>query len=100
MIGLTPGMSSATSSTSLEAGSWIYVFLAATVAATAGLLFGFDIAVINGGIVFLQAALHLTSVQTEFAVSALLFGCIFGASIAGWLSDRFGRRRVLMVCAI
>jgi len=93
-------MSSATSSTSLEAGSWIYVFLAATVAATAGLLFGFDIAVINGGIVFLQAALHLTSVQTEFAVSALLFGCIFGASIAGWLSDRFGRRRVLMLCAI
>jgi MFS transporter, SP family, arabinose:H+ symporter len=93
-------MSSATSSTSLEAGSWIYVFLAATVAATAGLLFGFDIAVINGGIVFLQAALHLTSVQTEFAVSALLFGCIFGASIAGWLSDLFGRRRVLMLCAI
>lgn len=93
-------MSSATSSTSLEAGSWIYVFLAATVAATAGLLFGFDIAVINGGIVFLQAALHLTSVQTEFAVSALLFGCIFGASIAGWLSDRFGRRRVLMFCAV
>ncbi|HSU32902.1 MAG TPA: sugar porter family MFS transporter [Bryobacteraceae bacterium] len=100
MIDLPPGMSSATSSTSLEAGSWIYVFLAATVAATAGLLFGFDIAVINGGIVFLQAALHLTSVQTEFAVSALLFGCIFGASIAGWLSDRFGRRRVLMLCAV
>jgi MFS transporter, SP family, arabinose:H+ symporter len=100
MIDLPPGMSSATSSTSLEAGSWIYVFLAATVAATAGLLFGFDIAVINGGIVFLQAALHLTSVQTEFAVSALLFGCILGASIAGWLSDRFGRRRVLMLCAV
>jgi len=24
------------------------------------------------------------------AASALLFGCIFGASVAGWLSDRFG----------
>jgi SP family arabinose:H+ symporter-like MFS transporter len=100
MIDLPPGMSSATSPASLEAGSRIYVFLAAVVAAMAGLLFGFDIAVINGGIIFLQAELHLTSVQTEFAVSALLFGCIFGASIAGWLSDRFGRRRVLMFCAV
>ena len=83
-----------------ETGSGLYVFLAASVAATAGLLFGFDIAVINGGIVFLRSALHLNDVQTEFAVSALLFGCIVGASLAGWLSDRFGRRRVLMFCAL
>lgn len=85
---------------SLDTGNRFYVLLAALVAATAGLLFGFDIAVINGGIIFLQAALHLSDVQTEFAVSALLFGCIAGASIAGWLSDRFGRRRVLMFCAV
>lgn len=83
----------------METGNRTYVLLAAMVAATAGLLFGFDIAVINGGIIYLQAALHLTDVQTEFAVSALLFGCIAGASVAGWLSDRFGRRRVLMFCA-
>ena len=78
----------------------LYVVLAALVAATAGLLFGFDIAVINGGILFLQAQLHLTEIQTEFAVSALLFGCIVGAALGGWFSDTFGRRRVLMVCAI
>lgn len=83
-----------------EKGSRLYVLLAAAVAATAGLLFGFDIAVINGGIVFLQSELHLNDVQTEFAVSALLFGCIAGAAVAGWLSDRFGRRRVLMFCAL
>ena len=83
-----------------EKGSGLYVFLAAAVAATAGLLFGFDIAVINGGIVFLQAELHLNDIETEFAVSALLFGCIAGAAAAGWLSDRFGRRRVLMFCAL
>jgi len=61
-----------------EKGSGSYVLLASIVAATSGLLFGFDIAVINGGIIFLQAQLHLNDVQTEFAVSALLFGCIFG----------------------
>ncbi len=83
-----------------ETSGGLYVLLSALVAATAGLLFGFDIAVINGGILFLQAQLHLTEVQTEFAVSALLFGCIVGAALGGWFSDVFGRRRVLMVCAI
>lgn len=76
------------------------MLLASMVAATSGLLFGFDIAVINGAIIFLQTQLHLTNVQTEFAVSALLFGCIFGSALGGWCSDRFGRRRVLMFCAI
>ena len=70
------------------------------VAAIAGLLFGFDIAVINGAMIFLREQLHLTEGQTELAASSLLFGCIFGASLAGWLSDRFGRRRVLMNCAL
>ncbi len=78
----------------------LYVYLAAMVAATAGLLFGFDIAVINGALVFLQAQFHLTNVQTEAATSGLLFGCIFGSSAGGWLSDRLGRRRVLMLSGL
>jgi SP family arabinose:H+ symporter-like MFS transporter len=82
--------------TEISEGSSVYVYLAAAVAATAGLLFGFDIAVINGALIFLQAQFHLSDVQTEIATSSLLFGCIFGASIAGWLTDRWGRRRVLM----
>jgi len=84
----------------MERGSSLYVFLATIVAATSGLLFGFDIAVINGALIFLRAQLHLTEVQTEMAASSLLFGCIFGASVAGWLSDRFGRRRVLMISGL
>jgi SP family arabinose:H+ symporter-like MFS transporter len=84
----------------MDRGSSMYVFLATIVAATSGLLFGFDIAVINGALIFLRAQLHLTEVQTEMAASSLLFGCIFGASAAGWLSDRFGRRRVLMISGL
>jgi SP family arabinose:H+ symporter-like MFS transporter len=91
----------ATNATALtaERGSSVYVYFAAAVAATSGLLFGFDIAVINGALIFLRQQLHLTEIQTEAAASALLFGCIFGASAGGWLSDRFGRRRILMVSA-
>ena len=92
-------MNNAAAQTAGAVGSTAYVYLARPVAATSGLLFGFDIAVINGAIIFLRSELHLNDVQTEFAVSALLFGCIFGASFAGWLSDRLGRRRVLMMSA-
>jgi MFS transporter, SP family, arabinose:H+ symporter len=81
-------------------GSRVYVYFAAMVAATSGLLFGFDIAVINGAIIYLREQLHLTEIQTEAAASSLLFGCILGASVGGWLSDRFGRRRVLMLSAL
>ena len=84
----------------IEKVSPVYVYLAAAVAATAGLLFGFDIAVINGAIIFLQSQFHLTDVQTEVATSSLLFGCIFGASCAGWFTDRLGRRRVLMLTGL
>ncbi|MGE5570854.1 MAG: sugar porter family MFS transporter [Rhodospirillales bacterium] len=81
-------------------GSALFVYLSAAVAATSGLLFGFDIAVINGAIIFLREQFELTEFQTEVAASSLLVGCVFGACIAGWLSDRFGRRRILIVSAL
>jgi SP family arabinose:H+ symporter-like MFS transporter len=76
-----------------------FVYLVSLVAATSGLLFGFDIAVINGAILFLRQQFALTEWQTEAAASSLLFGCVAGALLAGFLSDRFGRRRVLMLAA-
>ncbi len=99
MMGSFERMSQA-SSTSAAEGSAVYVYGVAIVAATAGLLFGFDIAVINGAIIYLRDQFHLSEVETEFATSALLVGCVLGASIAGWLSDRFGRRRVLGLSAL
>jgi SP family arabinose:H+ symporter-like MFS transporter len=83
-----------------ESGSTLYVLLASIVAATSGLLFGFDIAVINGAILFLRQQFGLSEVETEVAASSLLIGCVFGAAFAGALSDRFGRRRILVVCAL
>ena len=59
----------------------------AAVAATAGLLFGFDIAVINGAIVFLREQWDLSEWQTQVAASSLLFGCVLGAAAGGALSE-------------
>jgi len=48
-------------------GSLTYVYLVSIVAAVSGLLFGFDIAVINGAIIFLRDQFGLSEFQTEVA---------------------------------
>jgi sugar porter (SP) family MFS transporter len=70
------------------------------VTALSGFLFGFDTAIINGAIVFLRRHFRWTEIETEFAAGSLLAGCALGAGIAGVLSDRFGRKIVLLLAAV
>lgn len=77
-----------------------YVYLISSITAIAGLLFGFDIAVINGALVYLREAFHLSDRQTEIAASSLIFGCIFGTAVTGTLTDRYGRRPLLAFAAL
>jgi sugar porter (SP) family MFS transporter len=77
-----------------------YVWIIAAVTAISGFLFGFDTAVINGALVFLQRQFALTSLLTEIAASALLLGCLIGAASAGLTGDRLGRRKSLMFAAL
>ncbi len=77
-----------------------YALLIAIAAAVGGLLFGYDTAVISGGVLFVRNQFHLTPFQTEVAVSAVLAGAALGAGAAGYFADRFGRKPVLVVDAI
>jgi len=74
--------------------------LVTLVAATGGFLFGYDTAVINGANQYLKAHFSLDATQEGFAGASAILGCIPGAMFAGFLSDRFGRRKVLFLCAI
>ena len=74
--------------------------LVTLVAATGGFLFGYDTAVINGANQYLKAHFQLDAVQEGIAGASAILGCIPGAMCAGFLSDRFGRRKVLFLCAI
>ena len=69
-------------------------------AALGGLLFGYDTAVIAGVIGYLQKRFELSPIMTGWAASSAIWGCAFGAMMAGYLSDRFGRKKVLIVTAI
>ncbi len=74
--------------------------LVSLVAGVGGFLFGYDTAVINGANQYLKAHFGLNPVQEGFAGASAILGCIPGAMCAGFLSDRFGRRKVLFLCAI
>lgn len=64
------------------------------------MLFGYDTGVINGSIRFVQMRYELSAVMKGAAASSALLACMFGAAFAGSLSDRFGRRKVLILSAV
>ena len=78
-----------------------YVWLISVVAAMGGLLFGWDWVVIGGAKPFFQRYFELTSEsQIGWANSCALIGCLFGSLAAGALSDKFGRKRLLILAAV
>jgi MFS family permease len=78
----------------------IYVIFVTFVAAIGGLIFGFDTAIVAGATRYMKEQFNLNSLQEGWAVSVVLIGCMFGAGLAGPISDRIGRRRFMLVSAI
>ena len=66
-----------------------------------GLLFGYDWVVIGGAKPFYEPFFGITShaFLQGWAMSCALAGCLAGAVISGWLSDRLGRKKLLIVAA-
>jgi len=77
-----------------------YLFMLAFIAALGGFLFGFDTAVISGTVGFVKDQFHLSAMAEGWFVSIALLGCVIGVLIAGFLSDAFGRKLVLILSAI
>jgi sugar porter (SP) family MFS transporter len=76
------------------------VVLTAGIAGLGGLLFGYDTGVIAGALLFIKPDFHLDSFEAGLVVSAVPIGAIFGAAIAGPLSDGKGRRGAILLSAI
>jgi sugar porter (SP) family MFS transporter len=77
-----------------------YVYLAAAISALGGMLFGYDIGVISGAILFIKKDFSLSAGTEEIVVSAVLLGSLAGAFGGGILADRLGRRKLLIGTAI
>lgn len=76
------------------------IYKATLVASVGGLLFGYDTAVISGAIGFMRSFYQLSDIMTGWVASCALLGCIAGAMYSGKLSDRAGRKKVLMLSAV
>src|SRR6266496_1941013 len=48
----------------------------------------------------METHFHLSAAETGWAASCTLLGCVLGAAIAGVLSDRLGRKKVLLLAAV
>jgi SP family arabinose:H+ symporter-like MFS transporter len=78
-----------------------YIYAISAVAALGGLLFGYDWVVIGGAKPFYEKFFQLTDPsQQGWAMSCALIGCLVGALVSGWLGDRLGRKRLLIVAGL
>lgn len=68
--------------------------------ALGGLLFGFDTGIISGASPLIESNFSLGTEQTGFIVSSVLIGSSVGALSIGSLSDKFGRKRLLVLASI
>lgn len=78
----------------------LYTIRIALIVALGGFLMGFDASVISGVNKFIQIDFNLTDIELGFSVSSLTIIAALAMMISGPLSDRFGRRIMLKVCAI
>ncbi|WP_436942999.1 sugar porter family MFS transporter [Staphylococcus xylosus] len=68
--------------------------------ALGGLLYGYDNGVISGALLFINDDIPLNSFTEGLVVSSMLIGAIIGSGGSGPLSDRIGRRRLVLIIAI
>lgn len=78
-----------------------YLFLICMVSAMGGLLFGYDWVVIGGAKIFYEPFFDLASspAMRGWAMSSALVGCLVGALLSGKWSDRYGRKKMLIVAS-
>jgi MFS transporter, SP family, galactose:H+ symporter len=76
------------------------VWVIAAIAATGGLLFGFDTGVISGAIPYFQKEFAISDSWIEIITTAGLVGAVIGAMFCGRLTDILGRKKVILGSAV
>jgi sugar porter (SP) family MFS transporter len=77
-----------------------YMSFLAVVAALGGYLFGYDTAVISGTVLQVASRFSLNTIEQGWYVGCALTGSIAGVLISGIMSDKFGRKKVLILSAV
>lgn len=78
----------------------LLLYLIAAIAATGGLLFGFDTGIINVALPTLRPAFNITPDLESWVVSAVLAGGMVGPFVSGPLTDRLGRKKINIIASL
>nr|XP_057911136.1 solute carrier family 2, facilitated glucose transporter member 10 isoform X2 [Doryrhamphus excisus] len=73
------------------------LLLASTVSSLGGLLYGYELGIISGGLLQLKTQFRLTCIQQEALVSSLLIGGLLSSLVGGGLIDRYGSRKSILL---
>lgn len=76
-----------------------YALRVALTVALGGFLMGFDASVISGVVTFIEPEFHLTKIELGWSVASLTLTATLAMMMSGPISDRLGRRPVLMIAA-
>jgi SP family arabinose:H+ symporter-like MFS transporter len=77
-----------------------YLSFICLIATMGGLMFGFDISIISGAVPFIQPYFGWNELQLGWGVSSLLVGAIIGAFGSGAFTDKYGRKKILIIVAL
>jgi sugar porter (SP) family MFS transporter len=76
--------------------SWFVILFAAT----GGILYGYDLGIISGALLFIKNDIAMSLAQSSFLVGAVLGGGAIATLISGTLADWFGRKHMIIAAAI
>jgi MFS transporter, SP family, arabinose:H+ symporter len=80
--------------------SRFYVYFISLVAAVGGFLLTYDIVIMSGAIIFMKKEFSLSPLGVGFAMTSAMIACFFSPSFGGWLCDKLGRKRTLLLSAV
>lgn len=76
--------------------SWLIIGFAAI----GGILYGYDLGIIAGAILFIKHSIAMTDAQSSFLVAAVLGGGAIATLVSGTLADWFGRKKMIIAAAV
>lgn len=77
-----------------------YTLFISFIVALGGFLLGFDSAVISGAVSGIRTYFEMSDWELGFSVGCVIFGAMAGNIVAGPMSDKFGRKKVLLITAM
>lgn len=77
-----------------------YTLFISFIVALGGFLLGFDSAVISGAVGGIRTYFDMSDWELGFSVGCVIFGAMAGNIVAGPMSDRFGRKKILLITAM